>query len=100
MDSSSRPSSSHPRRHDLDGLVEEVGHEHLAADVHVHAEQLDAGGVLRPGHGARRVASGDAEAELRVDLAGLHELVGVRLDARGGPDQHLRHQPVVGVERG
>ena len=32
---------AHPRCDDLDGLVEEVGHEHLAADVHVDADQLD-----------------------------------------------------------
>ena len=28
---------------DLDRLVEEVGHEHLAADVHVQADELDGG---------------------------------------------------------
>ena len=47
-----------------------------------------------------RAASPDRhpEAELGVDLPGAHELVGVRLDAGGGPDQHLGHEPVVGVE--
>ena len=33
----------------LDRLVEEVGDEHLAADVHVHADEVD-------GHGRRRLA--------------------------------------------
>ena len=58
------------------------------------------GGGRRPGRplgdaAARSTAlarspDGHAEAELRVDLAGLHELVGVGLDAGGGPQQHRR----------
>ena len=74
---------AHPRGHDLHGLVEEVGHEHLAADVHVHADQLDRRRVLRPGPPpAAASPDGHAEAELGVVLAGPHELVGVGLDAR------------------
>ena len=34
---------AHPRRDDLDGLVEEVGDEDLAADVHVHTDELHRG---------------------------------------------------------
>ena len=30
-----------PGRHHLDSVVEEVGDEHLAADVHVDADQVD-----------------------------------------------------------
>ena len=48
-------------------------------------------GESGPGPTARAgVARRDAEAELRVVLAGADELVGVGLDAGRDPDQHLR----------
>ena len=47
----------------------------------------DAGG---PGERGRGRARGDAEAELRVVLAGPHELVGVGLDARRDAQEHRR----------
>jgi hypothetical protein len=80
--------------------VEEVGDEDLAADVHVDAEQLHTGEVPCPGDGVGGVPRGDAEAELRVDLAGAHELVGVGLDPRGRPHEDLGDDPVLGVQRG
>ena len=49
---------------------------------------------------ARRRVPGDAEAELRVDLAGADELVGVGLDARRDAQQHRRpSRPPRGHER-
>ena len=42
---------------------------------------------LERGHGLGGRARGHREAELGVLLPGAHELVGVRLDARGDPDQ-------------
>ncbi len=45
-----------------------------------------------------RVARREAEPELRVVLAGLHVLVGVRLDARSYPQQHRGHTTVLGIE--
>ena len=78
--------------------MEEVGDEHLAADVHVDPDQLDGRRVLRPRHRAGGVAGGHTEAELRVDLSGADEVVGVRLDARRGPDEDLWPEPVVGME--
>ena len=84
---------AHPRRHDLHRLMEEVGDEDLAADVHVHADELDRRRVLGPGDGSGGVADRHAEAELRVDLAGADELVGVGLDARCGPESTLGIRP-------
>ena len=52
----------------------------------------------RPGTPAEDVR-GASEAELRVDLAGLHELVGVGLDARGGAQQPRRPRAAAGCRR-
>ncbi len=52
-----------------------------------------------PVHGQGGVAAGQAEAELGVDLAGHHVLVGVGLDARRHPHHHPGGAAVVGVER-
>ena len=49
----------------------------------------------RPFGGAAR----QAEPELAVVLPGHHVLVGVGLDARRHPQQHLRHPAPVGDER-
>ena len=70
-----------PGGDDLDGLAEEGGHEHLAADVGVDADQVDARAGGGPLDRLAQVAGGDAEAELGVGPAGLHELVGVGLHA-------------------
>ena len=77
MDSRSR---SRTQGDDLDSL-EEGSHEHLAADVGVDADQVDAGAGGGPLDRLAQVAGGDAEAELGVGPAGLHELVGVGLHA-------------------
>ena len=71
------------RRDHVDRLMEEIGDEDLAADVEVHAGELDrrAGSPARL-DGLGRIARRDAETELRVDLTGADELVRVRLDAR------------------
>ena len=89
---------TYPWGHDVDRLVEEVGHEHLAADVHVNAYQLHRGRVPRSRHGSREVASGDAEPELGVRLTGSHELVGVGFHTRSGADQHPWYEAVLGVK--
>ncbi len=70
------------------GPVEELGLEHLAADVHVQPHQLDAVAAPGPVEGGLGVTGGQTEPELGVDLAGLDVLVGVGLDARCHPDQH------------
>ena len=92
---------AHERRHDLDGLVEEVGDEHLAADVHVDADELDAGCVLRPGDGARRrrpTATPKPNFESFWPVR-TNSWVWASTPGRD-PEQHLGHEPVVGVERG
>ena len=71
------------------GRLLEMGHvEDLAADVGVHADQLDPGQQLEGGHRLGGGAGRHREAELGVLLPGAHELVGVDLDSRGDPHQH------------
>ena len=86
--------------HDLQGQLEEAGLEDLTADVGVHADQVD---VRRCRGRARRPRAGRArrhrEPELAVLLAGAHELVGVRLDARRDPHQHRRRRRRLRPER-
>ena len=67
-------------------LLDEGGDlEDLAADVGVHADELEAiqARERRDSLGGR--PRGQRESELRVLLTGPHVLVGVRLDARGDP---------------
>ena len=90
---------AHPRGDDVDGLAEEVGDEDLAADVQVDADQVDRRGRRRPLDRLGQVARRHPEAELRVDLPGLHELVGVGLDPGGGPQQHLGTRPSAACSR-
>ena len=59
-----------------------------ATDVGVQADQLEARGGEHAADGLDGVARGEREAELLVLVRGRDELVGVRLDADGDPDQH------------
>ena len=76
-----------PVRGDLEaGRVED-----LRADVAVQpGQRAGAGSATTRRGGLERVAGGQREAELLVLVRGRDELVGVRLDAHGRPDQH-RH---------
>ena len=78
--------------HDLGRQGEGLGGEDLAADVGVQPDQLDGGRSPRPVDGALGHATGEAEAELGVGLAGADVLVGVGLDAGRDPQLHPRHR--------
>ena len=65
------------------------GVEDLRADVAVQPDQPQPAAREHPAHRLRGVAAGrQREAELLVLVRGGDELVGVRLDADGHPDQH------------
>ena len=81
------------RAEHLGRLLEGGRLEDLAADVRVHADQLDRGHELQGGHRLRGGTGGDGEAELRVLLPRPHELMGVRLHAGRHPDQDLGPLP-------
>ena len=94
MHSSARPSGTKNGGQHLDRPLERRQREDLAADVGVHADQLDRGsGPAQPGDRLGGRARGQAEAELGVVLAGPHVLVGVGLDAGRDPDQDGRARP-------
>ncbi len=76
------------RSQDLGRPLEGRHVEDLAADVGVDTDQLDPGHQLERGNGGRRGAGGHREAELRVLLAGLDELVRVGLDPRRHPHEY------------
>jgi hypothetical protein len=85
--------------HRLDGEGEAREGEHVAADVGVHADEVDARRRLGPCHRSRGGTRRQREAELRVVLAGLHVHVGVRLDAGRDPQQHGGAPVPAGDER-
>src|SRR5207248_3704262 len=89
----------HERGDDVDGLMEEVGDEDLAADVQVQTVARDRCRRACPLDRLRRVAGRDAEAELRIGLTRTDELVGVRLDAGRDANQHARSESVVVMQR-
>ena len=62
--------------------------EDLGADVGVEPDQLELLGGEDALDRLRREAVLEAESELRVQLPGLHVVVGRGLDPRGDPDQH------------
>ena len=70
------------------GGLEAGGVEDLRADVAVQAGQVQPRLGRHPLGRLQRVAGGQREAELLVLVRGGDELVGVRLDADGRPDQH------------
>ena len=73
----------HPHR-----LLEGVGEEDLAADVRVEPDQLELGRPARPLDGGRGITAAEPEAELRIDLARHHVLVGVGFNPRRHPYEH------------
>src|SRR3712207_8456056 len=89
-------------RSDLKALVV----EDLAADVPVQADEPQPLGLEHPPgrlRGVARLPARDREAELLVLVRGGDELVRVRLDADGEPDQHRRDGAALaggGVEPG
>ena len=72
----------------LDRLRVGLELEDLGADVGVEADELHPPGGAHPLDRALGEPVGEAEAELRVELPGLHVVMGGRLDSRGEPDQH------------
>ena len=80
----------------VDGLGERLQGEDLTAQVGVDPHELhDPCGIEvgQSGHGPGRRPRRQSEAELRVLLAGPHELVGVDLHARGDARQHPGARP-------
>ena len=63
--------------------------EDLRPDVSVEADEVQIRRLLHPLDRAGREAVRQAEAELGVDLPGLHVIVGRGLDPRGDPDQDV-----------
>ena len=84
--------------HDRGGLGEGLHREHVGTDVGVEADELDRGGPLGPLDRRRGGTAGQAEAELRVVLAGLDVLVGVGVDAGRDAQQHPRRGEPLGVQ--
>ena len=79
--------SDHPVR----GELEARDVEDLRSDVAVQADQPQVVGGEDAAHRGHRGAAGQRQAELLVLVCGGDELVGVRLDADGDPDQHVLH---------
>ena len=77
----------------LHGEFERRHLEDLRADVSVQADEVAPGDLHRPLDGLGRDPVLEAEPELRVLLAGLHELVGVRLDSGRDPHEELGGYP-------
>ena len=73
----------------LDRLHVGLQLEDLGADVGVHTDQVQVARRLHAPHRLGREPVLEAEAELRVDLAGLDVAVGGRLDSGRDPDQDL-----------
>ncbi|MNS46712.1 hypothetical protein D3C72_792210 [compost metagenome] len=76
--------------HQVRGFFEGVGVEDLAADVRLKAHPAQARVRLDEAHGRVELAAFEVEPELAVFLAGLDELVGVRLDAGRHAEQDAR----------
>ena len=85
--------------HPVRGELEARDVEDLRADVAVQADQPQVVGREDPPHRGHRRAAGQRQAELLVLVRGGDELVGVRLDADGDPDQHVLHDARVTGDR-
>ena len=80
---------------DLDGLPERIQLEDLTADVSVKPHQVKKRRLQRPADSFHRNPVDQPETELRVDLTGLDERVGVRLDPRGHTKKDLLGGPAL-----
>ena len=74
---------------DLDRARVRLQLEDLGADVRVDADEVQPLRCAHPPHGLRRASVLEPEAELRVELPGLHVAVRRGLDPGSHADQHV-----------
>ena len=75
-------------QHAMGAHLEGRGVEDLRADVAVDPDELEPLDREHPLDGLLGGAGSQREPELLILMSRRHELVGVRLDAHGGPDEH------------
>ena len=85
-----RADPRHEIHHDLHGRPEALEIEDLRSDMAMEARQAQHGQLKRPLDRRPGAAIPDAETELRVLLAGLDVVVGMRFHARRQPEKDPR----------